>query len=89
MMSTRCKWPIVQVQRAQGRKQRVDCKGHPRPPKMFSKSRFVRQVDVESEIAFSKKEGTFQESQGSLSPLRLPVSPRPLWLRDQLLSVFS
>jgi hypothetical protein len=34
----------VQVQRAycaHGRKQRVDCKGHQRPPKMFSKSRFV------------------------------------------------
>jgi hypothetical protein len=26
---------------AHGRKQRVDCKGHQRPPKMFSKSRFV------------------------------------------------
>jgi hypothetical protein len=24
-----------------------------------------------------------------LSPLRLPVPPRPLWLRDQILSAFS
>jgi hypothetical protein len=37
-----------------------------------------RQVDAESEIAFSKKDETFQESQGILSPLRLPVPPRPL-----------
>ncbi len=27
---------------AHGHQQRVDCKGHQRPPKMFSKSRFVR-----------------------------------------------
>ena len=26
---------------------------------------------------------------GILSPLRLPVPPRPLWSRDQLLSAFS
>ena len=34
-----------EVQRARSaldRKQRVDCNGHQRPPKMFSKSRFVQ-----------------------------------------------
>ena len=74
---------------AHGRKQRVKCEGHQRPPKMFSKSRFFRQVDAESEIAFSKKDETFQGAQGNLSPLRLPVPPRPLWSLDQRLSAVS
>jgi hypothetical protein len=60
------------------RKQRVDCKGHQRPPKCFPNLDSFRQVDAESEIAFSKKDETFQESQGILSPLRLPIPPRPL-----------
>src|SRR5438105_11054669 len=59
------------------RKQLGKCKGHQRPPRMFSKFRFVPAGDAESEIAFSKKDETFQQSQGILSPLRLPVPPRP------------
>jgi hypothetical protein len=46
----------IQVQRARsadGGKQRVDCKGHQRPQNVFLAS--FRQVDAESEIAFSKK----------------------------------
>ena len=43
---------------------------------MLSKSAWFRQADAESDIAFSKKDETFQESQGILSPLRLPVAPR-------------
>jgi len=46
--------------------------------KCFPNLASFRQVDAESEIAFSKKDDTFQESQGILSPLRLPVPPRPL-----------
>ena len=52
-------------------------KGHQRPQKCFPNLASFRQVDAESEIAFSKKDETFQESQGILSPLRLPVPPRP------------
>ena len=48
------------------------------PQKCFPNLASFRQVDAESEIAFSKKDETFQESQGILSPLRLPVPPRPL-----------
>jgi hypothetical protein len=47
------------------------------PQKCFPNLASFRQVDAESEIAFSKKDETFQESQGILSPLRLPVPPRP------------
>ena len=79
----------VQVQRAHSRKQRVDCKGHQRPQKCFPNLASFRQVDAESEIVFSKKGESFQESQGILSPLRLPVPPRPLWSPDQILSAFS
>jgi hypothetical protein len=43
---------------------------------MLSKSASFRQADAESDIAFSKKDETVQESQGILSPLRLPVAPR-------------
>ena len=59
------------------------------PQKCFPNLASFRQVDAESEIAFSKKYETFQESQGILSPLRLPVPTRPLWPRDQRLSAFS
>src|SRR5882757_5512024 len=48
------------------------------PKKCFPNLASFQQVDAESEIAFSKKDETFQESQGILSPLRLPVPPRPL-----------
>src|SRR5882724_3339224 len=58
------------------------------PQKCFPNLASFRPVDAESEIAFSKKDETFQESQGILSPLRLPVPPRPLWSGDQILSVF-
>ena len=47
------------------------------PQRCFPNLGSFRQVDAESEIAFSKKDETFQESQGILSPLRLPVPPRP------------
>jgi hypothetical protein len=47
------------------------------PQKCFPNLASFQQVDAESEIAFSKKDETFQESQGILSPLRLPVPPRP------------
>jgi hypothetical protein len=58
------------------------------PQKCFPNLASFRQVDAESEIAFSKKDETFQESQGILSPLRLPVPPRPLMSPDQILSAF-
>jgi len=61
------------------RKQRFDCKGHQRPQKCFPNLASFRQVDAEGEIVFSKKGESFQESQGILSPLRLPVPPRPLY----------
>jgi hypothetical protein len=48
------------------------------PQKCFPNLASLRQVEAESEIAFPKKDETFQESQGILSPLRLPVPPRPL-----------
>jgi hypothetical protein len=48
------------------------------PQECFPNPASFRQVDAESEIAFSKKDETFQESQGILSPLRLPVPPCPL-----------
>ena len=41
------------------------------PQKCFPNFASFRQVDAESEIAFSKKDETLQESQGILSPLRL------------------
>jgi hypothetical protein len=56
------------------------------PQQCFPNLASFRQVDAESEIAFSKKEETFQESPGILSPLRLPVPPRPL---VDLLGVFD
>jgi hypothetical protein len=59
------------------------------PQECFPNPASFRQVDAESEIAFSKKDETFQESQGILSPLRLPVPPRPLWSPDQILSAFA
>ena len=59
------------------------------PQKCFPDLASCRQVDADSEIAFSKKDETFQRSQGILSPLRLPVPPRPLWSGDQILSAFS
>jgi site-specific DNA recombinase len=37
------------------RKQRGDCRGHQRPQKCFPNFASFRQVDAESEIAFSKK----------------------------------
>src|ERR1700674_4145960 len=58
------------------------------PQKCFPNLASFRQVDAESEIAFSKKDETFQESQGILSPLHLPGPPRPLWSPDQILSAF-
>jgi hypothetical protein len=51
-----------------------------RSRKRFPNLASFRQVDAGSEIAFSKKDETFQESQGILSPLRLPIPPRPLSL---------
>ena len=56
-------------------------KGDQRPQKCFPNLASFRQVDAESEIAFSKKDET--------SPLRPAVPPRPLWSRDQVLSAFS
>jgi hypothetical protein len=56
---------------------------------MFPNLASFRPVEAESEIVFSKKDETFQKSQGILSPLRLPVPPRPLWSSDQILSAFS
>ncbi|HWX33533.1 MAG TPA: hypothetical protein VNZ53_39660 [Steroidobacteraceae bacterium] len=53
-------------------------KGHQRPQKCFPNLASFRQVDAKGEIVFSKKGESFQESQGILSPLRLPVPPRPL-----------
>src|SRR5438270_13188111 len=50
--------------------------------KRFPNLASFRQVNAGSEIAFSKKDETFQESQGILSPLRLPIPPRPLWRSD-------
>jgi hypothetical protein len=47
------------------------------PQRSFPNLGSFRQVDAESEIAFSKKDETFQESQGILSPLRLSIPPRP------------
>jgi hypothetical protein len=38
--------------------------------------------------ALCKKSEEFQQTQRILSPLRLPVPPRPLWSRDQRLSAF-
>jgi hypothetical protein len=59
------------------------------PQKCFPNLASFRQVDAESEVAFSKKDETFQGVQGNLSPLRLPVPPRPLWSLDQRLSAVS
>ena len=56
-------------------------KGHQRPQKCSPNLASFRQVDAESEIAFSKKDET--------SPLRLAVPPRRLWSGDQVLSAFS
>jgi hypothetical protein len=67
----------------------VSTVGAIRGPKNVFQIASFRQVDAESEIAFSKKDETFQESQGILSPLRLPVPPRPLWSPDQILSAFA
>jgi hypothetical protein len=33
--------------------------------------------------------GVFQRARRILSPLRLPVPPRPLWSPDQILSAFA
>jgi len=52
-------------------------RGLSRAQERFPKSPSFRQVDAENEIAFSKKDETIQGSQGILSPLRLPVPPRP------------
>ena len=48
---------------------------------MFLDIAAFRQVKAESEIVFSKKGESLQIAQGILSPLRLPVPPRPSWLR--------
>src|SRR5439155_13632293 len=48
-----------------------------RSRKRFPNLASFRQVDAGSELAFSKKDETFKESQGILSPFRLPVPARP------------
>jgi hypothetical protein len=50
---------------------------HLRPPKRFPNLASFQPVEAESEIVFSKKGESFQIAQGILSPLRLPVPPRP------------
>jgi hypothetical protein len=52
------------------------------------KGRRLAEIDAESEITFSKKDEIFQESQGILSSLRLPVPPRPLWSGDQIVGAY-
>jgi hypothetical protein len=47
-------------------------------PKCFPNLASFRHVNAESALWFFKKDETFQESQGILSPLRLPIPPRPL-----------
>jgi hypothetical protein len=59
------------------------------PEKCFPNLASFRQVGAESEIAFSKKDETFQESQGILSGLRLPIPPRQILSPGQILSAFS
>jgi hypothetical protein len=79
---------LERARNAHGHRRPVDCEGHQRSQKCFPNPISFRHVDAEIEITFSKKGENFQESQGILSPLRLPVPPRPLWLQNQIFNAF-